>query len=436
MHVPQRQYPPARSARPSAACAALMYLLLHLHGALAADADRALLPKHRIQADELAVIVNDADPLSVRIGNYYATARRLPPENLLHVRFHPGTTTMNAAAFGRLRARVEQTAPGRIQAYAITWSAPYRVECMSITSALTFGFDYAWCSRHKCAATRSSPYFRYRGATPWQDLGIRPTISIAATDFADARALIDRGLAADATEPRGTAYLVSTSDKARNVRALRYAQLARDLDGWLDTEIVESDALEDRDDVLFYFTGKARVEGLDTLRFVPGALADHLTSTGGRLTDSRQMSALRWLEAGASGSYGTVVEPCNRPGKFPDPRLLIEAYTSGRTLIEAYWQSVSQPGEGIFIGDPLVAPFDRLDVEAVDDLLILHTRSLQPGDYRIGLAQDPVGPYVDLPELLTVRRHQRDIRLPRADTGYYRLSPAREPRVETPRTLP
>jgi threonine synthase len=30
------------------------------------------------------------------------------------------------------------------------------------------------------------------------------------------------------------------------------------------------------------------------------------------------MSALRWLEAGASGSYGTVVEPCNHPAKFPD----------------------------------------------------------------------------------------------------------------------
>ena len=42
---------------------------------------------------------------------------------------------------------------------------------------------------------------------------------------------------------------------------------------------------------------------------MPGALADHLTSSGGMLTDSGQMSALRWLEAGATGSYGTVIEP-------------------------------------------------------------------------------------------------------------------------------
>jgi uncharacterized protein (TIGR03790 family) len=427
MPAPRHQYALARFACLRAAGICLACLLLWSGTAAAAASDLVVLPKHRIRADELAVIVNDADPLSVRVGNYYVAARELPPANLLHVRFHPGRTTMSAATFEHLRATVEQAAPARIQAYAITWSAPYRVECMSITSALTFGFDRGWCSRRKCAPTRFSPYFRYRGATPWQDLGIRPTISIAATNFSDAKALIQRGLAADGTMPRGTAYLVSTGDKLRDVRARRYPQLARAMRGWLDTEIVENESLKDRDDVLFYFTGTTRVEDLDTLTFRPGALADHLTSQGGKLTDSRQMSALRWLQAGASGSFGTVVEPCNLLGKFPNPALLIEAYTSGKTLIEAYWQSVSQPGEGIFIGDPLVAPFDRLRVEAADGRLLLHTRSLQPGNYRVGHASHPVGPYVDLPGLLTVRYHQQDIALPRAGDGYYRLSAIAQP---------
>jgi uncharacterized protein (TIGR03790 family) len=435
MPAPLHQYAPARLARPRAAGVCLVCLLLWSALATSAGADRVLLPKQRMQADELAVIVNDADPLSVRIGNYYVAARGLPPENLLHVRFHPGTTNMNAATFERLRASVERAAPARIQAYAITWTAPYRVECMSITSALTFGFDRSWCSRRKCAPTRFSPYFRYRGASPWQDLGIRPAISIAAVGFSDARALIQRGLAADATLPQGTAYLVSTDDERRNVRARRFARAARAMRGWLDTEIVENNTLRDRDDVLFYFTGRARVEDLDTLTFVPGALADHLTSAGGKLTDSRQMSALRWLQAGASGSFGTVVEPCNRLGKFPNPELLMEAYTSGKTLIEAYWQSVAQPGEGIFIGDPLVAPFDAVRVEAGDGCLVLHTRSLQPGNYRVGHARDPVGPYVDLPEPLTVRYHQQDIALPCAGEGYYRLSALR-PTGQTGRARP
>jgi len=58
------------------------------------------------------------------------------------------------------------------------------------------------------------------------------------------------------------------------------------------------------------------------------------------------MSSLRWLEAGATGSYGTVVEPCNHPGKFPNPALAIDHYLRGQTLIESYWKSVSMPGQG------------------------------------------------------------------------------------------
>ena len=69
------------------------------------------------------------------------------------------------------------------------------------------------------------------------------------------------------------------------------------------------------------------------------------------------MSALRWLEAGATGSYGTVVEPCNFTAKFPNTGLMIRRYLAGETLIEAYWKSVAMPGEGIFIGEPLAAPF-------------------------------------------------------------------------------
>jgi len=108
---------------------------------------------------------------------------------------------------------------------------------------------------------------------------------------------------------------------------------------------------------MFYFTGAVTVPDLNTNRFLPGAVADHLTSFGGMLTDSPQMSSLRWLEAGATGSYGTVVEPCAFPEKFPNVIMLMSYYTAGETLIEAYWKSVQMPGQGIFIGEPLAAPF-------------------------------------------------------------------------------
>jgi uncharacterized protein (TIGR03790 family) len=88
-------------------------------------------------------------------------------------------------------------------------------------------------------------------------------------------------------------------------------------------------------------------------------VADHLTSAGGILSGSSQMSILGWLRAGATGSYGTVVEPCNFPVKFSSPGVLMDYYLKGNTLIEAYWKSVAEPGQGIFVGEPLAKPFAK-----------------------------------------------------------------------------
>jgi hypothetical protein len=65
-------------------------------------------------------------------------------------------------------------------------------------------------------------------------------------------------------------------------------------------EIVDTPGLNDRDYVLFHFFGARTVPDLETNHLVPGAVADHLTSTGGNLLGFSQMSSLRWLEAGAT----------------------------------------------------------------------------------------------------------------------------------------
>lgn len=318
------------------------------------------LPARALDARHLAVIINTADPLSVRIGEYYAGQRRISFQNIIRVAFPPDQTTLTRKEFEEIKEIVDKQAMRRIQALALTWAVPYRVECMSITSAFAFGYDPAFCEPG-CKPTRPSPYFNSRAPLPFARLGMRPTMAIAATSFEHAKELIDRGVKADGQFPAGAAYLLSTSDSARNVRSAFYPTARRAIDGRVPVFILERDSLKYVNDVLFYFTGKHAVEGLQTLQFVPGAIADHLTSSGGQLTNEEggQMSALRWLEAGATGSYGTVVEPCNLPQKFPNPALVAANYLNGDTLIEAYWKSVAMPGQGIFIGEPLAAPFRR-----------------------------------------------------------------------------
>ena len=71
-----------------------------------------------------------------------------------------------------------------------------------------------------------------------------------------------------------------------------------------------------------------------------------------------QTPLLAFLNAGAAGSYGTVVEPCNYTQKFPDPRDYFYQ-DRGFCLAEAYYQSLLNPYQGLLVGEPLSAPFAR-----------------------------------------------------------------------------
>jgi uncharacterized protein (TIGR03790 family) len=309
-----------------------------------------------IEPATLAVIVNDADPLSRRIGAYYAQQRHIPEKNLIHVSFAVGRPGLTRGEFEQVMTTVNARVPPSVQAYALAWTRPYRVGCMSITTAFAAGYDEAFCAKG-CKTTRSSPYFDTDSPRPQEDFGWRPAMLLAGTGFDDVKALIDRGVASDGTRPRGTGYLVSTSDAARNVRSRFYPGIMLMQSDRFTFKLIKSNTVSYRTDVMFYFTGLARVGGIDTNHFLPGAIADHLTSSGGQLTESKQMSSLRWLEAGATGSYGTVVEPCAFTQKFPRPDIVINRYLNGETLLEAYWKSVAWPGQGVFIGEPLAAPF-------------------------------------------------------------------------------
>lgn len=305
----------------------------------------------------LAIIINAADPLSESIGRTYQAARLIPSDQVIRVRFPPGTAMLSPSLFRSVKRTVDSQTAGHVQVYALAWAAPYQVGCQSITSAFTFGLHPRFCAAG-CRATALSPLFA-RGDVrrPWDQLGIRPSMLLAATSQPMARRLIQQGVASDGTAPPGTAYLLSTRDARRNTRAAGYGRVVATMGSRFRVRIVASDALVGAQDVMAYFTGLAFPVAIRTNRFRPGAVADHLTSFGGKLTDSSQMSALRWLEAGATGSYGTVVEPCNFPAKFSDPGLLLTYYRRGDTLIESYWRSVAMPGQGVFIGEPLARPW-------------------------------------------------------------------------------
>ncbi len=399
-----------------------LWLLAFAGVARAQDAPPQIsLPPIGLHAQDLAVVINEADPASVETGEYYAGRRGITPDRVIRVSFPPGQPVMQLDDFERVQQVLRDKVPPEVQAYALAWTLPYRVDCMSVTSAFAFGHDPAYCASG-CQVTKLSPYFDSASNAPQHDHGLRPAMLLAGHDVKAVKALIDRGLRSDNQWPAGTGYLLNTTDKRRNVRAETYAQARRKLIGGYRVERVDADALEDKPDVMFLFTGTQHVKGLHSNHYLDGAVADHLTSLGGMLTDSPQTSALEWLAAGATGSYGNTVEPCNYLAKFPDVAVLMGHYLGGETLIEAYWKSVRMPGQGVFVGDPLARPFGGVRFTRKGRQQLVQTHLLRPGRYLLQAASTRIGPFRTVGQLRVLGYGAYDLGLPADPRVFYRVT--------------
>ena len=374
-----------------------------------------VLPRRAIQPAEVAIIVNSQDPQSVNVAAYYQKARNIPAENLIQVSFPAGSASINEQDFSVLKAQVEAAADALpdIQALVITWTEPWKVtglnsaKGMSITSAFALGFhtDYYNDTSLVCEATRATPYYNTVSVRPHSDFGLRPAMMLAGVSEQHVIDLIQRAVSADQTFPRGDGYFIRTTDAARSsprfVTFINTVETFNRSDAlvmnYIDnsTGVAPGNYLSNTSNVLFYFTGLATVPDIATNGYAAGAVADHLTSAGGVLTGpNQQMSILRWLEAGAVASYGTVIEPCNFADKFPHTTNFMSPYFGGATVLEAYWKSVRTPGEGVFVGDPLTRPFGSRVIVGDDGTMDLLTTILIPGrTYTLLEAGSVDGPF-------------------------------------------
>ena len=329
----------------------LMYGLVFLLSGDLFAADSSIRPKN------VAVVVNTANANSVEIGNYYLKLRDIPKRNLVEVSIPDSPKKLTAEQFSQLRQQILEKLNPDIEVIVLVWTAPYAVECNSITAALTLGYDASQC-QNTCSTGKQSPYFDSASKRP-SNLGLQLTMLLPTESIKDAKSLIERGVLSGFNVNDASAYFVITSDKQRNTRAIFFPKSTSIPQKKLMINTLHADSIQHKRDIMFYQTGLISVPNLDTLAFLPGAVADHLTSTGGDLLDGAQMSSLKWLEAGATASYGTVSEPCNYWQKFPNSSVLLAHYLSGETVVEAYWKSVAWPAQGIFIGEPLAAPYCR-----------------------------------------------------------------------------
>ncbi len=322
----------------------------------------------------VVLVVNQASSNSVRLGNYYSEKRQVPPQNVLRINW-PGPNTewtpvdfTNYLVTPLLQMVSERALAKQIDYILLSMDIPYRVNdstgANSTTSALFYGFkpdgpDGSWYLAPGSSNAYAGSEGIFRSTPP--SAGAGPfflTMMLTASNLPQAKMVVDQGVASDGTFPTNPMILARSDDRLRNVRYPEFDDAIFDARLYGRPVVVRTNTN--------LFLGLGRLAGYQTgLQlfsnapgvFVPGAMADSMTSYGGDLFQPNdQTTLLSFLLAGASGSYGTVVEPANWPQKFPSAR---DTFYQGRgfSLAEAYYQGITNPFQGLLVGEPLAAPF-------------------------------------------------------------------------------
>ena len=397
------------------------------------------IPK-KISGSQVIILSKQGDALSQKIARYYAQQRHVPNDQIVSISLPANTNTLSSKQFSSLSEKISPKLTSNIKVVLLTFHSPYRVDCMSITSAFALGFDKKYCgqkisNKKACNPSAISPYYNNQTDLLWKkETPMRLSMMISAETFQQAKALIDRGISADNTYPKGHAYLVRTHDHARSTRTPTFKRFS---EFWPQDHPIQANFIDDRHqkmdtsikhkkDILFYHTGLKHVPAIETNTYLPGAIADHLTSGAGiGIGHDGQMKAFRWLENGVTASYGTVIEPCNFTEKFPNPQILIPSYANGDSLIEAYWKSVQQPGEGLFVGEPLARPWSKTLTTYQGQSLIIRTSELEANNnYLIEERNQLAEQWHETPNDITLKatKSHLTITIPNAQARHYRIT--------------
>lgn len=146
--------------------------------------------------------------------------------------------------------------------------------------------------------------------------------------------------------------LVKTADEKRSApREWQFADTQAELSARGGRAVITTNTLPRQTGLTGVMTGAKTVRPADFGTFVPGAMAEHLTSWSAEF-QKEQSKCTEWLAAGATATAGMVTEPYNNWVKFPHARFFAH-YAAGCTALESFYQSIASPVQVLLLGDPL-----------------------------------------------------------------------------------
>jgi len=315
----------------------------------------------------VVIVANQASSNSLELANDYRLKRGVPPENVLSISW-PGSNIQwtrqeftNTLLNPLLDFLSQNALNDQIHYVVLSMDIPYRVTGGMSANGTTAALFYGLKSGSGLDNSYAFSEQRFASSPP----ATAPTNSFLAlmltgSTLQEAKRLVNQGVASDGAFPPQKAWLVKSQDVDRNKRYKAFDNAifnTRLCDGFTLMQ-TNTQSMPPWSNLLGCQLGMETFS-ISSNAFIPGAIADDMTSFGGQIFENPgQTTLLEFTQAGAAGSYGTVTEPQAIVAKFPDP--MVYFYQSrGFSLAECYYLSVQQPYQGLFVGEPLAAPWRR-----------------------------------------------------------------------------
>jgi len=354
---------------------------------------------------EVLLLANRNSPVSLALAHDYAALRHIPDSNVVPLDLPaPPPLEITASEFNRLiweparRAARERGLDDHILAWVYSVDFPILITAAPALSieGLTFLKGKLPPGDLVNSGTYASPLFAgpdthaSRGFPPqsfdvqhaWlgKDMPV-PSMMLGfmgkgGNTLGEIMACLTNGVRADRTMPDGAVYMITNADVRSLCRQWEFAPTARELNTLGIPAIITNAYPVDTATtggvpigVMGLMTGAADIPEVAAGRFhfLPGALADHLTSFGAAFGNTAQTKITAWIKAGATASAGTVVEPMSIWQKFPHARVFAHP-VAGCTLIESFYQAIRCPLQILIIGEPLSAPWGAQSTLSIQGL--------------------------------------------------------------------
>ena len=338
---------------------------------------------------EVLVLVNRNSPDSLAVANHFVFAREIPPENVVELDF-PDPRRDALAMISRQQFHDWIWAPARdaavqrgiwphVRAWVYSAGFPLRVGQKPALSLTGFTFSRGTMpsadqvkqprSASRLFAGPMGPNGEQRDSLSLalliDALGTNAPMPSMVLGHTGARGnrlktileTIDRGVQSDYSHPGDAhVYFVMSDDIRSTCRQWQYPAVVSELDsaGLKAREVVRFPTAKQK--TLGILSGKANLSDASRYQFVPGAMAEHLTSHAGGFWVFHQTKLNYWLRKGATASCGTVTEPLALWPKFPHARFFVH-YAKGCSMLECFMLSVASPSQLLLMGEPLARPF-------------------------------------------------------------------------------